>query len=224
MARSSFLDFIFPRSCFVCGKAGTDLCEPCGKVLKPAQLRCLHCSRANPYGKYCFRCKKASQADQVLAVFAYKSPLKDVIHQFKYEDASSLGEVFSHLLSQKIKKIPGYRSYKLTFIPLAAHRERQRGYNQARLLVDGIIRELKMERTDLLTRVEVGESQVRSGTKSARRANVRGTFELKTDTKIPSKIILIDDVITTGATVEEAAKVLKKAGVKGIVVLALALA
>jgi competence protein ComFC len=155
--------------------------------------------------------------------FIYEGKLKDAIHQYKFEDAYLLSEDFSLALSPIIKGVDGYNKYALTYIPLVKRRQRYRGYNQSKILAERLADRLKMTSVDLLERKEQRETQVFAKTKSARRKNVKGVFVVKGGAKIPKKIILIDDVVTTGATVEEATKVLKKAGAREIIVVALAM-
>ncbi len=161
--------------------------------------------------------------DRIVSRFIYEGKLKDAIHQYKFEDAYLLSEDFSLALSPIIKGIDGYNKYALTYIPLDKRRQRYRGYNQSKILAERLADRLKMTSVDLLERKEQRETQVSAKTKTARRKNVKGVFVVKGGARIPKKIILIDDVVTTGATVEEATKVLKKAGAREIIVVALAM-
>jgi competence protein ComFC len=158
-----------------------------------------------------------------LAGFAYQGKLRNAIHQYKFEDAYLLAESFSEGLIPIVKKIEGYKKYKATYIPLSKQRERYRGYNQSKLLADKVAYRLNMKVLDLLERKGQGETQVTAKTKVARKRNIRGVFSLQEGVKVPDKLILFDDVVTTGATVEEAVRVLKKTGAKKVMVVALAM-
>lgn len=217
------LDFIFPKICFICDARKGFICSQCLKTLPWPTLKCFKCNRKNPFGVYCRDCKKDYLPDRIVSRFIYEGKLKDAIHQYKFEDAYLLSEDFSLALLPIIKGIDGYNKYVLTYIPLDKRRQRYRGYNQSKILAERLADRLKMTSVDLLERKEQEETQVFAKTKSARRKNVKGVFTVRSGAKIPKKIILIDDVVTTGATVEEATKVLKKAGAREVIVVALAM-
>ncbi len=216
-------DFLFPSQCFSCGKPGAAVCNVCIKGYKPAELRCLSCLKRNPFGVYCCS-RQTTRPSRVLARFAFHKEVRKLIHGFKYEDQTALTGVFADELIKTIKKIPRYKMHSLAFIPLSNSRMRHRGYNQAKLLAEAIAAKLKMPLTDLIVRVDAPLSQVEAKDPVARRRNIRGVFKVRKDCILPKKVILVDDVITTGATVEEATKVLKKCGVGEVIVVALALA
>ena len=217
------LDFIFPKICLICDARKGFICSQCLNTLPWPTLKCFRCNRKNPFGVYCRGCKKDYLPDRIVSRFIYEGKLKDAIHQYKFEDAYLLSEDFSLALSPIIKGVDGYNKYALTYIPLDKRRQRYRGYNQSKILAERLADRLKMTSVDLLERKEQRETQVSAKTKTARRKNVKGVFVVKGGARIPKKIILIDDVVTTGATVEEATKVLKKAGAREIIVVALAM-
>ena len=220
--RKAFLDFLFYETCFSCGKSGATVCKRCLNSLEPARLKCLKCGQHNPYGLYCAGCSSESRPNQVLAIYRYNNLAKDLIHIFKYEDGQLLASIFGDKLSFAIKK---YRlnDFVLVPIPLSKKRLRYRGYNQSFLLVNEISRHEGVPFADIMERRQSVLSQVQTGSRGERRQNVKGIFSIKKDIDLPRKIILVDDVITTGATVEEAAKVLKRAGVGDVRVLSLAI-
>ena len=217
------LGFIFPEVCLICAENKGYICNKCLKTFPRPCFKCFRCSRKNPFGLYCTSCRKKDLPDRILAGLAYQGKLKDAIYQYKFEDAYKLSEDFSKSLIPIVKGIKNYKRYVLTFVPLSRSRERYRGYNQSKLLADKVACYLKMQVLDLLERKGQDETQVTSKTKLARKRNIKGVFSVKKDIKIPENIILIDDVVTTGATVEEATRVLKRAGVKKVVVVALAM-
>lgn len=217
-------DFIFPQTCFVCGDSGQEICFDCLKNLERARPKCLKCGHENPFGIYCASHRQKLQIDVIIAPFAFRGPLRELVHQLKYEDVTNIIRPLSSEIANLCKKVPDYRKFTLTYIPLAPKKLLERGYNQSKLIAEAVSKLLKVPQTDLLKRVEGHHTQVQSGDKKKRRQNVKGVFEIKKGVEIPDSVILIDDVVTTGATVEEAAKVLKKAGVKKVIVLALALA
>jgi len=217
------LNFLFFETCLVCGEPNVGICRKCLEGAPKARLECLRCSKPNPFGLYCRACRKKNRPDFVLACFDYSGAVREAVHQFKYEDASKLAESFAPFLFKAARRISGCRKYSIVPIPLSSRKQRFRGFNQAFLLAKSLSGRSGLKVADILWRKDGPQSQVRSVSRKARRANVKGVFSLKRDQLAPKKIILLDDVITTGATVEEACKALKKAGAKEIIVLSLAM-
>lgn len=224
MLQEALVNFFFPQTCFVCGLAGEEICADCLKSQDRARMRCLKCGRRNHFGLYCPAHRKKFLPEAVVASFAYKGGIRELVHRFKYEDGTDISRIFAWELARTIKLIPDYQSFSVGFIPLAFKRERRRGYNQAKLLAEAVAGELGLPLIDLLLRADKAESQVQVEDPVLRRQNIKGVFRPKKGAVLPKQIILIDDVVTTGATAEEAAKVLLRAGVKRVFVVALALA
>jgi len=189
--------------------------------MPPVELRCIVCSRKNPFGLICPSCKTKYGPDFALAAFKFQGSLRRLIHEFKYEDSSSLSSAFAPELVRLIIKSLAYRGYKIVPLPLTKRKLRFRGYNQSLLLARGVSRSLNLELTDVILRDEAAQTQVQSASRKERIKNIKGVFSLKG--KPPEKVILIDDVITSGATVREATKMLKRAGTKKVAVFAIAM-
>lgn len=221
MINNSLLNFIFFPVCAGCAKPGEPICPQCLDALEAAQLKCHKCDRKNPYGIYCVKCSNKYTPGRVLALYHFSGTIKELIHSFKYEDEKELAVIFAQKLTNHICKTQ-YSGFTLVPIPISSKRKRFRGYNQSELLALEISKLTELNFCDILQKSDK-HSQVQAGTRDERKSNVRGTFFIKDKAKIPTKILLIDDVVTTGATVEEATKVLKKAGAKEVIVLALAM-
>lgn len=146
-----------------------------------------------------------------------------MIHQFKFEDTSSLSREFGRLMAIEIKKISTFKKFVLATVPLHKKRLARRGYNQSNLLVKEVALILGMQDDDMLLRRPSQMSQVEAKTKEQRRKNIKGAFLINPKAIIAEKVILIDDVVTSGATIEEATKVLKKAGVREVIAVTLAM-
>jgi ComF family protein len=151
-----------------------------------------------------------------------------MIHLLKYEDASGFASALGEALSEEIKNFNSQDAV-LVPVPLSAKRLSWRGYNQSLLLAQAISKKTGHKVGEALQRKKTPffenlfshpESQVQSGTREKRLANIRGKFEAVKP--VPENVVLIDDVITSGATILEATRVLKRAGVKKIYVLAVA--
>lgn len=234
----SLLNFIFYPVCSGCDVPGESVCRQCVDDFKPARLKCHKCDRKNPYGIYCVKCTDKYTPERVLALYHFDKTLKELIHSFKYEDEKELADIFSEKMADYIQsvKFTGFTplektakrplsltGFTLAPIPISKKRQRFRGYNQSELLAREIAKKTGLEYADILQRNPRQNSQVQAGSRKKRKANVKGAFILKKNLEIPSKILLVDDVITTGATIEEATKILKKAGVKEVIALALAM-
>jgi len=208
-------DFIFPKTCALCPNHGETVCRDCEKELKRAIPRCIVCSRNNILGKTCPLCQKKNAPKLTISVFSYQKGAKDLIKSFKYEDIASLKIFFAKRLASVIKTLSDYKDYAIVPIPLAPSRKRYRGYNQSELLAREVEKILKLPFYDCLKRVESRHPQVSSLSKEERMKNIKGVFISRE--KSPEKVLLLDDVITTGATMREAAKTLKKSGTKEII-------
>lgn len=217
----TFTNFFFPRICALCNKPGRFVCSDCEKLLAPAELRCIVCSRKNPLGVTCPSCLNPLEPTSVLATFKYETKTKELIHLFKYDDTTSLKTFLAEKICPLIKKIDCHQSYCVTYIPLASRKYYRRGYNQSKLIARCIAASLKGPLTDLLMRVEAHQSQALAKSRKERLLSIKGAFTLKA--KPPENVLLVDDVITSGATMREATKILKKNGAKRVVGVSIAM-
>ena len=204
------------QDCTLCGgPAGAKrkrlLCVACDVSL-PARPddACPQCGIASPGALICGDCLSDPPAfDAALTVFTYRFPLDQLIQSFKYASNLALADFFAQKLVSCARDHPLPQA--LVAMPLGRRRLTERGFNQALLIADKAAQQLSLpiERTAL---VRVRETLPQSGLPwKERRANVKGAFACTTDLK-GRHIALIDDVMTTGATLNEAAKVLKMQG------------
>lgn len=217
----SWGDFIFPKTCALCSNHGETVCTDCEKELKRAIPRCVVCSRNNILGKTCPGCLKSDSPKLTISIFSYCKSTKDLIKSFKYDDITSLKSFFAGRLANIVKIIPDYKNYTLVPIPLAPSRKRYRGYNQSELLAREATKILRLPFCNCLARVESRHPQVSSISKKERIKNIKGVFI--SSLKSPAKVLLLDDVITTGATMREATRVLKKNGAEKIICVSIAM-
>lgn len=197
------LPFIKPPMCEVCGSASMGDGE---------NFICYKCQTYRPW------------FDQARSLLHYRGDVRKLTQDFKYRSALWLRHDFYLLLQA------GYAAYYqsldidlVAYVPLFAAKERQRAYNQAKILAKGLLPCLPgCVLSDLLKRVRASETQTHLTAKQ-RIANVKNVFIVKKAEKVQRrKILLLDDVMTTGATVNECARVLKKAGAAKVYVLTLA--
>lgn len=153
----------------------------------------------------------------------YKEDVSESIRRFKFRSARHYAISYGRFLSAKIEEDFSGEYDLITWVPVSLARKLRRGYDQSRLLAEAAARELSQEAIPLLKKIR--DNQPQSGIPSAaqRRANVQGVYQVIDPQKIRGKrILLVDDVITTGATMSECAKILLIAGAKEVSCIALA--
>jgi ComF family protein len=218
MRAEAVLDFLFPPRCGGCGARGDWFCGGCRAQARPA-LRpvCQGCGRACAVDSCPICLYGGSGADSLVAWFVLEGPVREAIHCLKYGDRPRLAAPLVELgLSQG--PLP---EGVIVPVPLSAGRRRQRGYNQAEAIARQLAGRLGRPQTEGLRRVEDSGAQVgRSGPE--RRAALRGAFAWPVG-RPPGEVLLIDDVVTTGATLSECARALRAAGSHRVHALAVAL-
>lgn len=221
--KQDFLDFVFPVNCQICGQRHRLLCTRCLSSLERAHLKCLRCHKFNPNGQYCLKCANSNFPDRALSVFRYNSTIKELIHQFKFDDCFELAHPLADFMAKYLKTQGDFDDFVITFIPIHSTRRRYRGYNQSELLARRIALKLNRPCIELLVRQKKTESQIFSSSAGERRRNIRSSMKVSPAFEKPAKVLLVDDVITSGATIEEASKILKRAGTKKVVAISVAL-
>jgi len=175
-------------------------------------------------------CRRKTKIEALGAVASYNNNiLKEVIHHFKYKKIKNLAQPLSLLTIQFLENSFYFSQLpknNLLIIPLPLHlrKEKQRGFNQSELIAKKVADYFHFPiRSDILLRVINNLAQVTMKNVNDRKCNIQGVFQVKNGDNLKHKtIILIDDVYTTGATMEEAAKVLKLNGAKKVIGLVLA--
>lgn len=220
-AGSGLLDLFFPPVCAACGavlETAVPFCELCAVTLEPPPSpRCARCGE--PGDALCPRCEaRPPPFDFALAPFLHEGPLARAIHRFKYEDHPELAAPLSQLLAEAARRV--HEGFALCAVPLHASRLRQRKYDQAELLTRALAKRLERPRLKTgLTRTKATRRQV-GLSEPEREANLEGAFTAPKP--VPgARVLLVDDVFTTGATARAASAALKKAGAAEVGVLTL---
>ncbi len=208
------LNLLFPARCGGCGRAGELLCQTClGQVRSVPQPVCTRCGRPVAAWGRCDQCSSGRfHVSAIRAAAVYAEPLSGAIHQFKYEGRRELHEPLGQLLAAYWRS-RGVTADLVAAVPLHANRERERGFNQAELLAAVLCRQarLPLVRPGVLRRARDTAQQMLLGP-AERRENVKGAFIWTGPPLDGSKVMLIDDVATTGSTLEACAEVLLAAG------------
>jgi len=208
------ISLIYPIDCLGCGLEGQWLCEDCQKRHRRIRLDgCFICSKVATNG-ICPKCRKETGLDGIISIFSYSSPeAQALIYQGKYFGYHhALRFIAGEFHSRIIRFLPE-NIEQVTFVPISSKRRKQRGYNQSEVIAQTLAGD-ELNVVDLLEKSRETESQT-GLTKSKRKKNVRGCLSLKTK-RVPESIAIIDDVITTGATLSTAVKLLRRKGVKTI--------
>jgi ComF family protein len=219
------LDLLFPPYCIGCGREGNYLCGSCRNDLPYIHPPvCPICGRPLSADNQCPGCiGKQSELDGIRAPFVFNGLLRRAIHELKYNNLRAAAPVlarffFDYLLSNPL---PGD---VLVPVPVHAKRLRERGYNQSSLLAHELakISDLPID-TDCLTRQTYIKPQARAATAVERLANTTGAFTCAGKHLKGKHVILIDDVSTSGATLNACAKALRAGGAVAVWGLVLAL-
>lgn len=212
------LDLIFPKFCVGCGIEGVWLCASCKKkIINVDKPTCPSCNRLTDRGNFCRRCRPNSYLTGVIVAAYYdEGPLKEAIHNYKYNYIFDLKNDLASILIESLKK-RWRKSALLIPVPLHKKRKAERGFNQAELLANVISKKQNIPiLNNKLVRLKYTKQQVKLSGKK-RRKNLSGAFVWIGNKEIDKKIVLlVDDVYTTGTTLQECAKVLKVAGAKEV--------
>ena len=218
--------FSFKWTCNICGKEifnNAFYCDECKSKLIPiTSTKCDHCGRLTAYPTlYCESCSgKNENFDCARSIYAYNESIAKIIHNFKYSSKTYLKEVFSEELSQVYLNNFWISDY-LTYIPMTKERLRERGYNQSKLMADRLSEILKIPSMELVEKVCETNRQA-TLTASERKDNLKGSFKAKKIDLTGKTITVIDDVLTTGVTMNLVAEQLKKMGASKVYVLTIA--
>ncbi len=212
------LDLVWPRFCLICGldaPGHPDICPACRAQLPPADPACRRCALLLPREvERCGHCIAAAPAfDAAIAAFAYGPPIASLVQRFKFNRDLAAGRLLARLLAEQLVQRGAARPELLIPVPLNWRRRWQRGFNQSELLCRDLSRHFGgLPWSDALVRRRAtpAQSALPAG---KRRGNVRGAFSVRHLPPGVRSVVLVDDVMTTGATLAECARVLKRAGV-----------
>ena len=216
---------LLPPRCLLCGAPGhdgIDLCADCAAELPRNRSCCARCALPLPTpAALCGHCQRHPPAwDAAWAPFRYGWPLDRLEARYKFGATLAAGRALEALWQDE--PVPVALPALLVPVPLHRARLRQRGYNQALELAKPLARHLGVPlRRDVLQRLRSTDAQTELDA-PARRHNVRGAFATRAGITLPPHVAVLDDVMTTGATLAECARVLKRAGVRRVDVWALA--
>ena len=212
---NKIIDLIYPPTCGICGKLNQNsLCKKCEIELKKQAVFGI-----DNYKKNC-----ETFFDEHLYIFMYNGIIRMLILNYKFNDKSYLYKTFVKFLLKNNKFVEIIKSYDIIMpVPLNQKRKRKRGYNQSDLIAMEISNflQIKLEKNNL----EKVQNIVAQSTlnKVQRSQNIKGVYRIKNKQNLKNKkVLVIDDIYTTGSTINECSKIVKEAGAKNIGVLTIA--
>lgn len=217
------IDWVFPPKCVGCGAEGQQICLDClQKIQYTSRDSCIYCGRSLPVRGICERCRQHPPAYQeVRSLAGYEGVIREIVVNLKYKADLGLSLAVAGMLVSLVQA-ENWQLDMVVPVPLSEKRFKERGYNQAALLAFPLSLCLKLpQRSGALVRVRDTKSQVGLNA-IERQNNVRGAFRADPIMVKGKRVLLVDDVYTTGATLSAAAEALCSAGCAEVRVITLA--
>lgn len=214
MFLKSALNYVYPNSCCICGK-----------TIKSNSYTCTNCTSILKYYKERRLLKSSLRfAEEIFSLYEYRGIIKKKIWQFKFRNQKYLSNFFAYLLSKRLMEL-NFEFDIIIPVPINLARFMERGYNQSYLITKEMSKIMKKEvYGDVLIKLKNNKRQSELNEKD-RQSNVLGVYKVKNECKIKGKIVLlVDDIYTTGSTINECAKMLKMAGAKKVIAITIAYA
>lgn len=207
-----FIAVIAPHTCAVCGVEGGLLCDWCVfDSIEPVPSRCYRCLRLSIQATTCGACRSKTPLESVWVRTLYDGAARRLLYALKFARAKMAARTIALLLDEAIPYIP--EDMVITYIPTATRRVRIRGYDQTKLIAQELARLRGLRCKRLLIRH--GQTRQVGATRAIRaRQALQNYSAVKTEGT--TSVLLVDDILTTGATLESAAKILKNAGIRHV--------
>lgn len=201
-----FLDLLYPPKCTFCRKV---MDRSCIRI-------CPKCKNALPYTKNGGGLRGNFFTACVSPLY-YEDDVRDALLRYKFNGLSVYAETFGELTAECIEEYIDGQVDIISWVPLSRKRLRHRGYDQARLLAENIGKHLEIPCHPVLKKVRHTSPQSRTGSAEKRKANISGAYEVLDGELVNGKtILLVDDIVTTGSTFSECARMLGMAGAKRV--------
>lgn len=197
-------------------------CPFCKRLIAEEKACCVQCEKTVPYIGEDLLPLHIPELEACYSVFRYDGLVREALLRYKFAGAAAYEESFGFFLGKCIDEYDIICDI-VTWAPLSRRRLRERGYDQARLLAERAAAHMGCDCRKLLRKLRNNPPQSGTADAAARRENVAGVYELETDTVLQGKrILLVDDIVTTGSTLSECARTLKKSGASQVVALTVA--
>lgn len=202
------LDLLFPPKCPFCTRLLQEreayLCARCD-----LELPWMEDESGRDVGEF---------LDDNMSPLWYRGMVRESHHRFKFGGVRAYAETYGMLMEQCVRGQLTGEIDVITWTPVSKKRRRKRGYDQSQLLAQRLGQRLELPVEPLLNKIRHTKAQARIQEESARRANVLGAYDIAPDARVAGRrILLVDDVVTTGSTLSECARVLRTAGAESVV-------
>lgn len=217
-------DYIFPVYCLDCKQEGFWLCDNCYKKLDlSGRFFCPVCHVSTEGGECCEKCRGGLFLDKEIAILKYSEQeiIGEIIHNLKYNYVEDLQILLFKIIKDFINLRPDLFTNIEQIIPVPLHKKRyvERGFNQAEIIAKILSQELSLPINKNLQRIKYTQQQAKLN-KEERHHNIKDAFVFSD--KLSGMVLLVDDVFTTGSTMQACAQVLKESGVQKVIGLTVA--
>ena len=232
--KNGILEVAFPVVCVSCGTEGKYICEKCEVFLGEASFICPICLRASFAGERHLACQHRHGLNGLASIWEYEGAVQRLLHCIKYDGVvHAIEEIIERACGSMAldqKRFCTFLSFLfspdtlVTYVPMHSRKEKRRGFNQTELLANALAKQTKSAVACLLEKTKETKPQIDLD-KEKRLGNAKDSFSVtwKLSSQVgaqlpqlPNKVVLVDDIWTTGATMKECCKILKKAGVQEV--------
>ena len=211
--RNWILDLIFPRKCTFCAEI----------MEHPGDLMCPDCQRTLPWLLGARAEKQVEFVETCVSALRYHERVKQSVHRFKFRGRRWYAQTYGVLTAQSVQDHLSGTYDVISWVPVSKKRKRERGYDQSFLLASEMGKHLGQEPVELLQKVRHNPAQSGLTGAAQRRANVMDAYQAPWPERLAGKrVLLVDDVVTTGETLSECARTLRMAGAESVVCVTLA--
>ncbi len=208
------ISLVAPHTCILCGTEGSLLCDWClPDAWSAVPTRCYRCFVHNSDSSVCQKCQRTTILKHVFVASEYDDAAKELVHALKFGVKRQAAEIMAEFMAEQMPFMD--ETTLVVPVPTASSRARQRGFDQAELIAKALAQGKKLTYIKCLNRL--GQTRQVGSQKKQREEQLIDSFWVsKTDRIQGKKILLVDDVLTTGASLDAAARALKKSGAKTI--------
>lgn len=216
----SVIGWLAPPTCLSCGKEGSAICGTCSeRRITPFGARCWRCNRLSQGSRTCDNCRRIGSPGKVWIVTNHEDAARSLLSLYKFSQQRAAVEPIARLMADTFLEstgpVPAAKDYLVVPVPTATARIRERGFDHTDLLAKRVAMISGLREIKALRRLD--QTRQLGSKREDRLAQLTGSFAVKNPLSIHGrKILLIDDVITTGGTLIAAAKILRAAGAKSV--------
>lgn len=206
------IGWLAPPQCLSCDAEGSMVCESClSSAILPYGERCWGCGSMSENSRTCQRCRRPGSPAHVWITTSHEGLARELLHAYKFEQQRAAASSLAKLMTTTFTGNDKHQDYLVIPLPTATKRVRERGFDHASLLARIIAQKLELEFRPVLRRL--GQTRQVGSTRTNRLAQMADEFWVKNPEVVTGRrILLVDDVITTGATIYSASKTMRLAG------------